>query len=233
MRNRRTGASLVEVLIALVLGVFVVQLGFATLGQLDRFAADASKRSDVAMSIRIARSVLRDELAVADSARAGGVAGDSVALRAFRGVGVVCPGSISGSTVLVAYAGARQPDSTKDSLEVITASGRTRVIGFDVVSASAALCATRRGAEVVQLWTAATPVPPDALLLRPFERGSYHLAGSALRYRAGRGGRQPLTPEVFDDGRSWIVDSADVIAARLTPIGGTRGWTGTLLRRSP
>ena len=36
---------------------------------------------------------------------------------------------------------------------------------------------------------------PEPVLLRVFEKGSYHLTGRAFRYRVGLGGRQPLTPE--------------------------------------
>ena len=53
------------------------------------------------------------------------------------------------------------------------------------------------------MWTIEPPVT-GALVARIFERGSYHVVGRALRYRRGLGGRQPLTPNVFDDDRSGM-----------------------------
>ncbi len=46
------------------------------------------------------------------------------------------------------------------------------------------------------MWELDPPVP-GAVIGRLFERGSYHLAAGAFRYRPGRGGRQPLTAQVL------------------------------------
>ena len=54
----------------------------------------------------------------------------------------------------------------------------------------------------------------DAGLILVFETGTYHLSRGALRYRRGRGGRQPVTEEVLESGS---FDSAGgVLRARMT-----------------
>jgi hypothetical protein len=49
-----------------------------------------------------------------------------------------------------------------------------------------------------------------------FEAGSYHLSEGALRYRRGRGGRQPLTEEVLAGAR--LIDTLGALRA-LLPMG--------------
>jgi hypothetical protein len=44
---------------------------------------------------------------------------------------------------------------------------------------------------------------PPVVLVRFFERGSYHLADDAFRYRRGGGGRQPLTVERIGPGSGF------------------------------
>jgi hypothetical protein len=65
-----------------------------------------------------------------------------------------------------------------------------------------------------ELWSVDPPVP-GALVVRVFERGSYHVSGGALRYRRGMGGRQPLTLDVFDDDRSNVEARAAEVVFRL------------------
>jgi hypothetical protein len=121
--------------------------------------------------------------------------GDSLPLRAFRGWGLTCPGGDThrGVTV-VAYRGERTPNPAKDSVLVLTGAGW---VPADLVHRSRTrqpLCPDGLDSDT-ELWTLDPPL--SGVLMRVFEHGSYHVAGGALRYRRGRGGRQPLTAEVF------------------------------------
>ena len=49
------------------------------------------------------------------------------------------------------------------------------------------------------------------------------LAGGALRYRRGLGGRQPLTPDVFDDDRSTMEARVNGVVFRLVADGAPQG----------
>ena len=114
----RAGGSVVEAIVALALGLFVVQLCLTTAAQVRRSALRLADRQEVLVSLRIVRHVLRSELGHADATRDWSVAGDSLWLRAFRGTGLVCPDSPSPSEWVVAYRGERPPDPSKDSVEV-------------------------------------------------------------------------------------------------------------------
>jgi hypothetical protein len=76
-------------------------------------------------------------------------------------------------------------------------------------------------------------VPPQTVLVRLFERGSYHLSGSALRYRRGGSGRQPLTPEIWSMPATRWVESAERIGFAYVPsrIAPRARWTGFLAWR--
>jgi hypothetical protein len=119
---------------------------------------------------------------------------DSVRLRAMRGTGVIC--GRSGGEVRVQYQGVRRPDATKDSALVITDSATTGVAyRIEHVAAAAAEPGCGAGYRLTLDGT-----PPGNGLMLVFETGSYHLVDGALRYRRGRGGRQPVTESVLADG---------------------------------
>lgn len=218
--SRRRGASIVEAIVALFLGLFVMHLGLLTMHRLDRFEERVSRRHDALLSARITRTVLRGELARGQPARDWSVAADSLALRAFRGMGVVCGAPASAGTLVVAYSGDRRPDPEKDSVELTHADGTTSFARFDGAVPSSAACALATPAESVDEWTLDPPAPGGAVVARVFESGSYHLAGSALRYRIGAGGRQPLTPEVWSDGATGLTVRDSTVVLELGPLPG-------------
>lgn len=223
----RSGASVPELLVALTLGLFVVHLAWTTLRALDRLEARARARGDAALSARVVRSVLRGELAHGVPERDWWATDDSLSLRAFRGVGVVCaPVADSASTFLVAWSGERLPEPAKDSLEVVGADGS--VGHADLLGASPSTDACPRGepGEAVLALTAAGPHPARPVAVRAYERGSYHLTTSAFRYRVGAGGRQPLTPEVWATGTAWIIDDSIAATALRTSEGAGSPWGG-------
>ena len=139
-------------------------------------------------------------------------ASDSLSLRAFRGWGVVCGVGAEPGTIYLDYRGERAANPAKDSVLILTTEGWGRA-DLTASSSWAQSCAMDLGADS-EVWTIDPPVP-GALVVRIFERGSYHVSGGALRYRRGLGGRQPLTSEVFDDDRSSIEVGLEGVLLRL------------------
>lgn len=190
--DRRTGTSLLEVLIAGLGLLVVVTLSMRAFAGLGRLAAGQRERSERLQTGRITRSLLRVELSA--SAGEEGVvllAPDSVRLRAFRGFAQVCPGLPRDSAAVVVWSGLRRPEPAKDSVLVLGPDGDWTASDLVAVSTSRRRCAAMAGSPA-ELWTVDPPAG-DATLLRLFEAGSYHLTDGALRYRSGRSGRQPLT----------------------------------------
>lgn len=79
----------------------------------------------------------------------------------------------------------------------VTDDGTVLYRGLARVQSGAGVCILARSGRGWDLWTVSDSVPAGLILVRYFERGSYHLSGDALRYRRGRAGRQPLTPETL------------------------------------
>ncbi len=148
------------------------------------------------------------------------LASDSLALRAFRGWGPVCGSGTEPGRIVVAYHGERMANPVKDSVLILTAYG-WRPADLTRRSSEVGSCATELGG-ASEAWTIDPPVT-GALVARVFERGSYHISGGALRYRRGLGGRQPLTPDVFDDDRSTVGAGPDGVVLRLVADGIPRG----------
>lgn len=184
-------------------------------------------RLELAMTVRTTRHVLRDEVRRTWPSRdLGPIGPDSLPLRAFRGLGLPC-GEAVAPQVLVAARGLRRPDPEKDSLLVLVASGSWWVSGLErAAAASGRACAHEGG---VQHWTLTDSFPEPILLLRYFERGTYHLAAGAFRYRRGGGGRQPLTSVNLATPPSGFFVVGDRMAAELVsvpPLGTWRVATG-------
>jgi hypothetical protein len=155
------------------------------------------------------RTVITHEVRVLDTRRDGFSLGtDSAALRAFRGIAIVCAAdSVSAD---VRYRGLRSPDITKDSLVVLEGAGAERALPLTGTGA-ATVCSPRPGESALALRPGAGLVSGDVILV--FERGDYHLTGGSLRYRRGAGGRQPLTADVlFDDSTDMNAIVAPTVA---------------------
>lgn len=192
----RRGISAVEVLIALVLGLALVTLGWRVLAKQRSAAERLMGDLDVISARRLATRVMAKELRAGVAGRDWKAPqGDSLALRAFRGWGWVC-GVVGadGSKLLVSYRGERRPNPAKDSVLVLTASGWRAAELVERAEADPS-CPAGFSADA-EAWTLDPPIR-DAVIVRVFERGSYHVVGDAFRYRRGLGGRQPLTLEVF------------------------------------
>lgn len=194
------GFTLIEVILVLALTAVVVpaigSLASGTVAMVGR-AGIRGERLDL---VRTARVVLHRELRAGVPGRDwASPAGDSIPLRAFRGVGLPC-GSGSSKETRYLYRGRRLPDPTKDSVLFLLRDGTWR---------AGALLASRPGAAgedscpghtgnggVLRIRT--DEASGDVVLVRVYERGSYHLQAGALRYRRGRSGRQPLTATLLD-----------------------------------
>lgn len=179
-------------------------LALATLAAQRRAAAMIAARADAAETERIAEVVLGEELRAGVSGRDhAAAAGDSLRLRAFRGVGLVCPGTVGEAVALeVRYSGVRLPEPAKDSALVLGTDLRWRAAALQARTAAADSCPPV-GEWPAERWTL-DPPPGNAVVARIFESGVYALQDHALRYRRGLGGRQPLTPELLRDEGSGI-----------------------------
>ncbi len=146
--------------------------------------------ADVGDAVLTVRAVLRGELRWAEPRTDLALDGPgALTLRAARGLAIVC--RRDGDDLVVRYRGLRVPEPAKDSVLGI---GDDRAAGLRHAARAPGACPVEPG-ETAYLWRLDEPARAGAFLL--FESGSYHLADSAFRYRRGRSGRQPLTPEVF------------------------------------
>jgi len=192
--GRRTGFTLVEALVALLLGSLLAALSVGTFARQRTLQATLAHRAEALGTLRIVRSLLDRELRGGDGTEEVGE--DTLALRAYRGTGVVCGASADARELVVRVEGVRAPDPDKDSVLVRGAGGGERIAALlDRVAEPGGCPGGRAG--TVERWRLSEVPPPAPLLARWFERGTYHLQGAALRYRSGAGGRQPLTPETL------------------------------------
>ncbi len=212
----RAGHTVLEGLLVCLLIALVLPPLLSGLAASRRSAEALVRRSEANATARAVFVVTGEEL------RRGGGLGEHarvlsagvLELRAFRGSGTICSvathtggelESAPGVVATIAYLGTRLPDPQKDSVEAVLTDGRLWRSALAGAS-GAEDCAVpgRRGLRITL-----TEVPPASpILFRFFERGEYHLANQALRYRLGRGGRQPLTPERIGAGALYPSPSA-------------------------
>ena len=226
----RNGATVAEVLVALICGLLVVQLSLAGLARVRSVELRLTRRSDTLAALRASRVVLRRELRF-------GVRGidwvdfapDSIRLRAFRGVGVVCTDGVLAPDLMVAWSGIRALEPEKDSVLLLTGQGAWVRADLLSVRSTSDRCVTDPRTDV-ERWRLSVTPEESIVLARLFERGSYHVSGAALRYRRGRGGRQPLTPEVFDTPPSGFVKRGGSLALEWIRLqdGGAWHWLAQL-----
>lgn len=197
IRSSRSGFSLAELMVALVLGAIVSGAILATLASTTRLARWHLERVAWNEARRIVTAVLDDEVRYLEPGHDLALASDTLGLRAFRGIGIACGPRPDGA--VVRYRGQRLPEPAKDSIIVLDSddgAGRASVlVGVRVLGEFDQACTPAPG-EAVHRWTTGESLAQGALLL-VFESGSYHLSDRAFRYRRGDSGRQPLTAEVF------------------------------------
>jgi len=204
----RAGIGLLELLVAAVLATIVVAVAVMLLQAQGAVARNLTARSERNDAQRAAFAILQAELRASTTPDVGAVGRDSVTGRTFRGYGIVC--GFRSPDVFLRYRGLRLPDSAKDSVLQL---GVESVIAFTSVRVDSTACPHSTGEQVVAVRWAAPPRVGAGWLF--FERGGYHLSTYALRYRQGTGSRQPVTTEVFDDGRSSFLAIRDTMLRRI------------------
>ena len=196
----RRGFTLPELLLSLLLLGVVVQGGWTVFATFRRGAETIQEQAEALETVRTVAWILGQELAGgARDANWWGGPGDSLALRAFRGLAFLRERRGAGE-LAVCYRGLRSPDAEKDSLLVLDDAGGWHALDLLARIPGGEGCWDGTGGRE-ELWTVETPPGiPGWHVARVFEMGSYHFTGKAFRYRGGRGGRQPLTPEVLREG---------------------------------
>ncbi len=190
-----TGFTVIEALVSLLVGLLIGTLALGTFARQRTLQNSLARRGDALSALRTARYVLGREVRTGDGTER--VGRDTLGLRAFRGVAMICPTDRGlDGTVRVRVEGVRAPDLEKDSVWLPRDAGAAQVLALVDRGPARAPCPDAP-AEAVETWQLSGPVPAGARIARYFERGSYHLTEGALRYRRGQAGRQPLTPEVL------------------------------------
>lgn len=193
------GFSLVEALVVFILTALVAQGGWSVLATVRRSCEKAAVSAERLETVRTVSWILQQELG-------GGRPyhdwwpgdGDTLGLRAYRGIALIR--TLTGDGALeVCFRGMRAPNPEKDSVAILASSGHWTVHGL--VSRLRGEQGCTGGTEGWEERWELEPVPTEGLVARLFERGSYHLANGAFRYRRGAGGRQPLTPPRIANGR--------------------------------
>lgn len=204
---RRRGGILLETLIALSLGVVILGASFSVLTSVLRWSRVLTGRAEALELVRTVWWVLDEELRPGVTGRDWvPVSGTALTLRAFRGVARVCSPVAGGGEWVVAYRGRRMPDPGRDSILVLGLDGGWRVSPLLSSTSHGGPECSPTSAETVLRWRWEGAVSATGpVLVRLFERGEYHLADRALRYRSGGGGRQPITPERIGTGSGFRI----------------------------
>ena len=193
------GFSLPEAITALLLVTILIQVSWGVMSAQRAATERLEDRIELLSARQMVRWVLEEEIRAGLPGRDWQVpTGDSVALRAFRGWALVCPREepTSPEEVVVCQRGIRNADSRKDSVLVLSGDGRWSAARLARREISHGACPGESDFRE-ERWELDPPVP-DAVFARVYESGAYFIRDGALRYRRGRGGRQPLTPQRID-----------------------------------
>ncbi|MCG6987929.1 MAG: hypothetical protein LJF06_07095 [Gemmatimonadetes bacterium] len=221
--SERRGASVVEALVSLLLGLFLTSLALTVVARQRAAVAALDRTSDALAAVRVARQLLGEEGRDGDARRDGwALSADSLGLRAFRGVGYVCGPGTTPLDLEVEVEGVRLPEPAKDSILILGSGGEWTVAALDGATA-ATPCFGDTG-RVAETWHLSGIPPTGAVFARYFERGSYHVVDEALRYRRGMSGRQPLTPEVVRTPSSVFERSGAFVTLFLEVEGSAAPW---------
>ena len=227
-----SGFSLPEALVALLLLGLVIQAGWTVLATVRKGAEKAQVAAEALETARTVGWILDQDLGGRPLESAWWSDGaDSVALRAFRGLALIRSRTEEG-VMMVCYSGTRSPAPEKDSLLVLGERGVWFPLDLLRREPGGKGCwGAGRGQE--ESWVVeGGGEAGDWHLARLFERGSYHMADGAFRYRSGRGGRQPITLRNLEAGSfhtlAWERSGIGWRMALDSLGGGIATWRGTV-----
>jgi hypothetical protein len=214
-RHARAGHTVAELTVTLACLLILMILSVRALAGVARAATGLQERGTWIGAARSVRWVLRSELGDGEAGRDWRMrAPDSVHVRAFRGLALVCA-PLDDSTFAVRVRSAREPDPGKDSVLALRADGSWVAAGLVSSGPAPASCPDstagrpeRWRVRGIGAGSASGGVP---VMFRLFEAGSYHVGGATLRYRRGAGGAQPMTEAVLRGAR--LVDGTPPASA--------------------
>lgn len=208
------GFTLIELLVGSLLTFLCLSAAWRVVSHHRRAAMVAMEFTEGLEVVRTTAWLLGEELY---SARAGidfhGAPGDSLIVRAFRGLGLPAAFDSLTGWLAVCYRGLREVDTAKDSALVLDPDGIWRSVALVGRSEDEPGCLGVTEGRM-ERWRTDPPFVVAPVLVRVFESGVYFFRDGAFRYRRGFGGRQPLTPERVEDG-TFLPE---------TPGGGRVGW---------
>ena len=208
------GWTILESLIALTLGAAVAHIALQALLGTHELQEGMREEVDRLVVLRVARSAIAADLGLGlEGADWRGFPPDSVSLRAYRGVGLVCLSLTSGDTLYVRWQGVRLPNVRKDSVAVLGSNGRWEQLDLVDDRRVSSKCPADTTFDL-RRWIV-DPAPSAVPMVgRHWERGSYHVVDTVLSYRsrprknlAGSGSRQPITPGALRTPGTRFVDS--------------------------
>lgn len=192
------GFTLAETLVGFLLTALLVQAGWTLFATYRKAGGRAWEVAEGLETVRTIAWLLGEEFGGSEPLRDWWPgSGDTISLRAYRGLAIV-GGREAGGGVRVCFRGIRSPNPEKDSVLFLGEDGGWTAHGLARrVRGEPGCMGSGEGWE--EVWEV-DPVPKQAVFGRIYERGSYHFALGALRYRRGGGGRQPLTPGRISSG---------------------------------
>ena len=189
----RGGYGIVEMIVAMALAGLIATLATSLIVMQARLLVRGATRVESLDALRTATLLMPIELRAHAMPDLYAVGGDSAAIRAFRGTGLVCDVRTGASSIR--YRGWRDPDATKDSVLIVTRVPE-HAAAIAAVSHGGSPCTALPGETIFDIALGADSLQLEDVVL-VFEPGAYHLSTGALRYRAPGGTRQPLTADVL------------------------------------
>ncbi len=229
-RQRGEGFTLVELLVALVLGVLLLGAAIQLFGSLSRAVEAGIVRSDRMDALRTAWITVEREVRPGLPGRDWHLTPDgALELRGFRGIGRVCPGEPEPGVWGILWTGDRLPVPGRDSLLVLAGDGGWYPAALTGWWEGWAPCVPVPGERDARIRIEGT-IPGRPVLVRLFEQGSYSFHNRAFRWERGQGGRQPLTPELFAGGSRFELLGAGefMLRAEFTALPGVAGGGGVI-----
>lgn len=232
-QTRLGGWTVVEAVIALALGAIVTHVVVQSLLATHRIEAVLRTEVEKLSTLRVARGAIGRDLSHGSRGSDWqSYPPDSISLRAYRGIGVVCGALTAADTLYLGWSGLRNPNARKDSVSLLDENGNWEDFDLAADRAVNERCPAD-STLALRRWTL-DPAPAVApVLARLWERGSYHVVDTVLSYRsrprkslASKGNRQPISPASLQTPGTMFVDRAGVLSLALH--GRDSTWSGLI-----